>query len=220
MNRNAIHGDSVFALDAGGESSNPFAGRKRMILMLLHRLFTVGLLALSFTAGSAFGDASDKAKKRAEVHGKAKTSLEAFYKADPKLQAEVGKAAGYGVFGTYGLSFLVGGAGGTGLVRDNKTKKDTFMDIAQASAGVQVGASETSYLFVFKDAAAMRRFIDSGWEAGASASAGAGAGDKTVEAGAGAGAFTGGKVYTLTKTGLQAGGAVAGTKVWKSKDLN
>jgi lipid-binding SYLF domain-containing protein len=188
--------------------------------MRLQRLFTVGLLALSFTAASAFADATDKSKKQAEVRSKAHASLNSFYKADPKLKQEVANAAGYGVFGTYGLSFLVGGAGGAGLVHDNKTKKDTFMDIAQASAGVQIGVSETSYLFVFKDAASMQQFIDSGWEAGASASAGAGAGEKTVEAGAGAGAFTGGKMYTLTKTGLQAGGAVAGTKVWKDKDLN
>ena len=188
--------------------------------MHLQRLFTLGLVVLSFTAPSAFGDTSDKAKKQAEIRGKVSATLNDFYKADPKLKAEVSKAAGYGVFGTYGLSFLVGGAGGTGLVHDNKTKKDTYMSMAQASAGVQVGASETNYLFVFKDAAAMKSFIDSGWEAGASASAGAGAGDKTIEAGAGAGAFTGGKVYTLTKTGLQAGGAVAGTKVWKDNDLN
>jgi lipid-binding SYLF domain-containing protein len=188
--------------------------------MRLQRLFTVGLVALSFIAASAAADDADKAKKQAEIRGKVDTSLNAFYKADPKIKAEVKKAAGYGVFGTYGLSFLVGGAGGTGVVHDNKTKKDTFMDMAQASAGLQVGASETNYLFVFKDAASMQQFIDSGWEAGASASAGAGTGKKTVEAGAGAGAFTGGKLYTLTKTGLQAGGAVAGTKVWKDKDLN
>lgn len=188
--------------------------------MRLQTLFTTGLVALSFTAASAIADVSDKGKKQAELRSKAHASLNAFYKADPKLKAEVAKAAGYGIFGTYGLSFLVGGAGGKGLVHDNKTKKDTFMDIAQASAGVQVGASETSYLFVFKDAASMKSFIDSGWEAGAAASAGAGAGEKTVEAGAGAGAFTGGKMYTLTKTGLQAGGAIAGTKVWKDSDLN
>jgi lipid-binding SYLF domain-containing protein len=177
--------------------------------MRLQRLFTVGLLSLSFTATSAVADNADKAKKQAEIRGKVHTSLNAFYKADPKLKAEVAKAAGYGVFGTYGLSFLVGGAGGSGVVHDNKTKQDTFMDMGQASAGLQIGASETSYLFIFKDAASMQQFIDSGWEAGASASAGAGAGEKTVEAGAGAGAFTGGK-----------GGAVAGTKVWKDKDLN
>lgn len=188
--------------------------------MQLQRLITIGLVTLSFAAASAFADTTDKAKKQAEIRNKADASLNAFYKADPKLKAEVAQAAGYGVFGTYGLSFLIGGAGGSGLVHDNKTKKDAFMDMAQASAGVQVGASETSYLFVFKDAAAMKNFIDSGWEAGASASAGAGTGEKTIEAGAGAGAFTGGKVYTLTKAGLQAGGAVAGTKVWKNKDLN
>lgn len=190
--------------------------------MRLQRLFTVGLLALALTAACATADYSDreKIKKQAEVRNKVNTSLNAFYMADPKLQAEVAKGAGYGVFGTYGLSFLVGGAGGKGVVYNNKTGKDTFMDMAQASAGLQAGASETSYLFVFKDAASMQRFIDYGWEAGAAASAGAGAGDKSVEAGAGAGAFTGGKVYTLTKTGLQVGGAIAGTKFWKDKDLN
>lgn len=188
--------------------------------MRFHELFAIGIMAFSFTAASAFADTADKVKKQEEIRGKVQASLDAFYKADPKLKAEVAKAAGYGVFGTYGLSFLIGGAGGSEIVHSNKTKKDTFMDLAQASAGVQVGASETHYLFVFKDAKAMQRFIDSGWEAGASASAGAGAGGKTVEAGAGAGAFTGGKVYTLTSTGLQAGGAVAGTKVWKDKDLN
>jgi lipid-binding SYLF domain-containing protein len=188
--------------------------------MRLQRLLTVGLLALSFTATSAFSDNADKAKKQAEIRGLVNASLDDFYKANPKLKAEVAQAAGYGLFSTYGLSFLVGGAGGKGLVHDNKAKKDTFMDMAQASAGVQVGAAEMRYLFVFKDAASLRKFIDSGWEAGASASAGAGAGEKTVEAGAGVGTFTGGKMYTLTKTGLQAGGAVAGTKVWKDKDLN
>jgi len=188
--------------------------------MRLQSLFTVGLLALSFTATSAFADSADKAKKQTEIRDAATTTLQAFYKADPKLKDGVEKAAGYAVFGTYGLSFLVGGAGGNGLVHDNKAKKDTFMNMAQASAGLQIGISETNYLFVFNDASSMKKFIDSGWEAGASASAGAGAGDKSVEAGAGAGVFTGGQVYTLTKTGLQAGGAIAGTKFWKDDDLN
>ena len=31
---------------------------------------------------------------------------------------------------------------------------------------------------------------------------------------------TGGKFYQLTKSGLQAGVAASGTKVWKDKDLN
>ncbi|MBL8529603.1 MAG: hypothetical protein JNL68_18135 [Burkholderiales bacterium] len=189
--------------------------------MRLQKL-TVGLLALALTAACATADYSDreKIKKQVEVRNKVNTTLNAFYKADPKLQAEALNGVGYGVFGTYNLSFLVGGAAGKGVIYNNKTGKDTFMDMALVSAGLQVGASERSYLLIFKDAASMQRFIDYGWEAGAGASAGAGAGDKTVEAGAGAGAFTGGKVYSLTNTGLHVGGAVAGTKFWKDKDLN
>jgi lipid-binding SYLF domain-containing protein len=172
---------------------------------------------VSFSATGAFAQ-SEKEKKQAEVRTKADATLADFYKAQPSLKADVGKAAGYGVFTTFGLSFLVGGAGGKGLVHDSKTKKNTYMDLAQATAGLQLGAQESRYLFVFKDAKAMQSFIDSGWEAGAEGGAGAGAG-KTAGGGTG-GQFTGGTVYSLTKNGFQAGGMVTGTKVWKDKELN
>jgi lipid-binding SYLF domain-containing protein len=186
--------------------------------MKLNRTIAIAAAAiLSFAATGAFAQ-SAKEKNQAEVRTKAQEALEAFYKAEPKVKAAVEKAPGYAVFTTYGLSFLIGGAGGKGLVHDNKTKHNTYMDLAQASAGLQLGAQEARYLFVFKDAASLQRFINSGWEAGAEGGAGAKAG-KTGGGGTG-GQFTGGSVYSLTKTGFQAGGAVAGTKVWKDKELN
>lgn len=185
--------------------------------METRKLLTAAIVALSFVATGAFAQ-SAKEKNQAEVRAKAQQTLADFYKAEPKVKAEVEKASGYAVFTTYGLSFLVGGAGGKGLVHDNKSKKNTYMDMAQASAGVQIGASETRYLFVFKDAKSMQHFIDSGWEAGAEGGAGAGAGKRA--AGGAEGTFTGGKVFTLTKNGFQAGGAAVGTKVWKDKELN
>jgi lipid-binding SYLF domain-containing protein len=174
----------------------------------------VTLAALGVTSAMA----ADKAKQE-EVLKASQAALADFYKADPKLKGLVEKAPGYATFTTFGISFLVGGAGGKGVVHDKATKKNTFMDLAQASAGLQIGASDMRYLFIFDTPASMQQFIEKGWDASAAAAAGAGATGKG-SANASTGAFTGGKFYQLTKNGLQAGVAASGTKVWKDKDLN
>ena len=187
--------------------------------MKLQTLLTTGAVILSLAAGGALAQ-TEKAKKQAEIQKVTQGSLEKFYKADPKLKEAVAKAPGYAVFTTFGLSFGLGGAGGKGVAHDNMSKKDTYMSIGQASAGLQIGASDTRYLFVFDDGKALADFIDKGWDASASAAAGAGAGGSAANVGAGAGNIQGGRMYALTKTGLQAGGAVSGLKAWKDKDLN
>ena len=187
--------------------------------MQFRALSIVGLVSMSLLAGSAFAQ-SDKAKQQAEIRSAAKESLEKFYKADPTLKAEVAKAPGYGIFRSYGFSFLLGGAGGKGLVHDAKSGKDTYMNMAQATAGVQIGASESDTLIVFKSAKAMQGFVESGWEFGGGGVGAAGAAGKTAGGGAGENLINDALYYTYTKNGLQAGGAVAGTKFWKDKDLN
>ena len=175
--------------------------------------------ALVALAGGVHAEA-DKATKQTEIKAKTTQALQDFYKADPKLKDAVGKAPGYAIFTTYGLSFGFGGAGGKGLAHDAKSGKDTYMSIGQASAGLQIGASDTRYLFVFDDGKALADFIDKGWDASASAAAGAGAGGSAANVGAGAGNIQGGRMYALTKGGLQAGASVSGLKAWKDKDLN
>ncbi len=187
--------------------------------MKLHHVLATSVMILSFAAGNALAE-SDEAKKQAEIRKVTSGSLEKFYKADPTLEGKVAKAPGYGVFTTYGLSFLVGGAGGKGLVHNAKTGKDTFMDMAQASAGVQIGISESEILIVFESSDAMTKFVNSGWEFGAGGGAQAGARGKSMGAGGGQNVIADAQYYTLTKNGLQAGGAVAGTKFWKDKELN
>jgi lipid-binding SYLF domain-containing protein len=187
-------------------------------MKVLH-VFTTGVLMFSLAAGNALAQ-TDKAKKQAEIRKATQTSLEKFYKADPKLKAEVAKAPGYAVFTAYGGSFLIGGAGGSGLAHDAKTKKITYMNMAQVSAGVQVGAAETETLIVFKSAKAMEQFVNSGWEFGGGGGAQAGAGGASAGPAGGENAIADALYYTLTKNGLQAGGAVAGTKFWKDKELN
>jgi len=187
-------------------------------MMLLH-LLTTAALTLSLAAGSALAQ-DEKAKKQAEIRKVTATSLEKFYKADPKLKEAVTKAPGYAVFTTYGISFLIGGAGGKGLAHDNKTKKNTYMDMAQASAGFQAGIAESETLIVFRTAKGLEEFVSKGWEAGGGGAVQAGAAGKSVGAASGEQAIADASTYTLTKNGLQAGIAVSGTKFWKDKELN
>jgi lipid-binding SYLF domain-containing protein len=187
--------------------------------MKVLQLLTAGALALSLAAGTASAQ-SEKAKKQAEIQKSAQTSLEHFYKAEPKLKAEVAKAPGYAVFTSYGFTFLLGGSGGKGLVHEAKTKKSTYMDMAQVSAGLQIGGGEYETLIIFKTAKAMQDFVNKGWEFGGGGGATAGAGGKGGGAQAGEQVINDALYYTWTKNGLQAGGAVAGTKFWKDKELN
>jgi len=188
--------------------------------MRLPGLFVMGLVMFSLAATGAFAADADKAKKQAEIQKMAQAALPDFYKAEPKLKAEVEKAPGYAVFSTFGLSFLIGGSGGKGLVHDNKTGKVTYMHQAQASVGVQAGIADNRTLIVFKNAAAMNRFIDKGWDVGAGGGVGGAIEGKGAGGAAGGGFASETEVYTLTRTGVQAGFAAAGAKFWKDKELN
>jgi lipid-binding SYLF domain-containing protein len=185
--------------------------------MKLNNLFIAATLSLSLIGGSALAE-TDKVAKQAEIRKVAQESIERFYKADPKLEAAVTKAPGYAVFTTYGLSFLVGGAGGKGLAHDNTTQKDTFMSMAKGSAGAQIGISESETLIIFHSAKTMKKFVDSGWTFGAGGAAQAGAGGKS--AGKSGGGMYETSYYTLTKNGLDVGLAAEGAKFWKDKELN
>ncbi|HXV09615.1 MAG TPA: YSC84-related protein [Burkholderiales bacterium] len=181
-----------------------------------------GALMLSIAAGSAFAADADKASKQAEVRKATQDALQRFYKANPALQGDVKRAPGYAVFTSYGVSFIIGGAGGSGLTHNNKSGNDTFMNMAQASVGVQIGAAQSETLIIFKSPKALSEFVNKGWEFGGGGAVEAGAGGKTVGVpqGGGENVIADALYYTLTKNGLQAGGAVAGTKFWKSDDLN
>jgi lipid-binding SYLF domain-containing protein len=178
----------------------------------------IAALSLSLVAGSAF--AATKAEKQAEVIKATNAALEKFKAKQPELKATLAKAPGYAVFTTYGVSFIVGGSGGTGLVHDNKTKKNTFMKIGGASAGFQLGAVENDVLVIFKTAKAMEGFVTKGWDVTGGVAAGAAASGAGGGGGQGGSAMGDVQTLTLTKNGIEAGLSIGGVKAWKDDELN
>ena len=164
--------------------------------------------------------AADKAAQQAEVKKGTQSALEKFYQKRPELKNDVQAAPGYAVFTTYGLSFLVGGTGGGGIAHDKATGKDTYMKMAQATAGLQAGAAQNDLLIVFQSKKAFDSFVAKGWEFGGTGAISGGVAGKSAGGGEGRQEIGEAKTYSLTKNGLEVGAALAGTKFWKDKEMN
>jgi lipid-binding SYLF domain-containing protein len=164
--------------------------------------------------------AADPAAKRAEIRKMCDEAVATLVKAKPEMKQRIDNAPGYGCFTSFGMSFFVGGAGGSGLVHDNAAKKDVFMNMGAATGGLDFGVKSYREVLVFKDAATLKKFVESGWEFGGTATATAKAGGKGV--GGDVAEATSGpiEVYPMTSTGLALGVAAAGRKYWKDKELN
>ncbi len=164
--------------------------------------------------------AADVQQERGEIHKMCQDALATLYKEQPDVKAQIAKSAGYGCFSSFGFTFLLGGAGGRGLVHNNATNKDTYMSMGQASVGVEVALKEYREVLVFKDRSTLEQFVESGWEFSAGGGASAevkGKGGAAEQAGAANEKIA---IYPLTRTGVALGGSAAGRKYWKDKSLN
>jgi len=176
---------------------------------------------LALPLGRAAAQGHDKETKRAELRKMAAETLAQLYKVDPGAKAKIAKSAGYGVFSNFGLTILfLGGAGGKGLVHDSVARKDTFMNMGQAQAGIGLGGQKYKAVFIFKDRKTLQNFVDKGWEAGAQAGAAAKAGKSGIADTVGTSVHEGIEIYQLTEAGAILASTVAGTKYWKDGDLN
>ena len=184
------------------------------------RFIASSLLLVGFLASPAIAD--EKAdKERAEIRQASADTLAALAAANPDAKALIGKAAGYATFSNFGMKILfVGGGKGKGVVVDNKSKRETFMNMGEAQAGLGMGAKKFRVVFVFQEAAAMNKFVEEGWAFGGQATAAASTGDKGAAMQGAASVAPGVWMYQLTDKGLALEATVKGTKYWKDADLN
>jgi lipid-binding SYLF domain-containing protein len=186
-----------------------------MLRSILSSILLIGVLA----SPAAADEKADK--ERAEIRQASADTLAALYKSNPSAQALVQKAAGYATFSNFGMKILfVGGGKGKGIVVDNKTRAETFMNMGEAQAGLGMGAKKFRVIFVFQQAAAMNKFVEEGWAFGGQATAAATTGGQGAAMQGAASVAPGVWMYQLTDKGLAAEITAKGTKYWKDKDLN
>ena len=180
-------------------------------------------LALSGTAeASLFKKEGTADEQRAEIRKVGDQTLAELYKAQPAAKSQIQKAAGYAVFSNFGMKILVAGGGsGRGIVIDNKTKRETFMKMAEVQAGLGFGVKNFRLVWVFEKKSDLDNFVNSGWELGAQSTASAKAAGQGASAFAGAISVTPGVwVYQLTDDGLALELTAKGTKYYKDDTLN
>jgi lipid-binding SYLF domain-containing protein len=185
----------------------------------LAALFCLVLGALPVLAGEK-EDAEKKLKKQKAVLKMRDQALADLYKGQPEAEAKIKKAAGYAVFDSGGIHlFLLATSRGNGVAVDNGTKQPTYMKMKQVGAGPGLGVKDYRVVVIFKKAATMKKFMDSGWSFGGEADAAA---KSKNDGGAAATSGAAGdmEIYTMTKKGIALQATLGGTKFSKDDELN
>ena len=188
--------------------------RITMKLKSIMPLFLVALLGACATGSTV-------AEKRATIQKMRADTLTKLYKLEPGARSRIKTAAGYGVFSNIGVNIIfLSAGGGWGVVHDNKTGKNTYMNMGSAGIGLGLGIKDFRGVFVFTRRKNMEWFINRGWDASSQADAAAKAGSKG-DAWAGAVDIAPGiRLYQLTESGLALQATIQGTKFWKDSKLN
>jgi lipid-binding SYLF domain-containing protein len=188
-------------------------------------VFVVALLAATVAASTQDKDAEkkqqEKAKKQAAVLKMRDEALADLYKQKPETVELIKKAAGYAVFDNTGIHLLLFATSrGNGVAVDYSTTRPTFMKMTTVGAGPGLGVKDYRVIFLFKNAATLRKFVESGWDFGGEADATAKTKKEGGAASASGSATSDMSIYTITKKGVALQATLGGTKFSKDDDLN
>jgi len=165
------------------------------------------------------GKSNDALKK--ERLKDSKEILNLLYQYAPESKKMISSSYGYATFSNVGINLiLVSAEGGTGLAHNNKTSKNTYMNMGSGGVGFGLGIKDFRAIFIFSNKKVFDSFVNSGWEANAQADAAAKAGKDGAALNAAVTVAPGIRLYKLTQNGLAIQATIQGTKYWKDGDLN
>jgi lipid-binding SYLF domain-containing protein len=184
----------------------------------MNRIMTLFLGTL-LLASPALADKNQE--KREKIQQMRTDVLARLYEEESGTRKQVAGAEGYAVFSNVGINvFFVSAGGGNGVVHDNKSGKDTYMNMGTAGIGIGLGLKDFRAVFVFHTRKALDDFIEHGWDFSGQADAAAKSTDKGGEGSVAATAINGVSIYQMTEAGLALQATLQGTKYWKSNKLN
>ncbi len=185
-------------------------------------LFALAVSVLAFAQLGLFGNKDDKAEEKREAIRDMRDELLAeLERANKQAARKIRKAEGYACFSNVGVNVILASfAGGRGVVVDNRTGDETFMNMGTVGVGYGIGVKDFRAVFVFWDRKTMEYFVEKGWDFGAQADAAVKADDKGAAAEDAANVMDGVDVYQFTKSGLSIQATLQGTKYWKNDKLN
>ena len=158
---------------------------------------------------------------RQQVREMSQDGLATLAEIAPDARRAIDSAAGYAVFSTFGLKlFFAGGTSGKGIVVNQRTHRETFMNMVQVQGGLGFGVNKNRLIFIFTSEQALLNFVNQGWQFGGQANLSAMADGQGGMFSGAAAVAPGVYLYQLTDTGLSAAITVSGTKYFKSPDLN
>jgi lipid-binding SYLF domain-containing protein len=182
------------------------------------KVFTV-MLALVFLMVPVVSAAS-LVEKRQHIRDISETTLLKLYSLQPNARRYVENAAGYGVFGNWGVKLLfIGGGTGKGMVVKNSNNFETYMDMIAGTVGFGLGAKTYNIVFIFETEKALNDFTENGWQFGGQVTAAA---TDSVSGDSYQGAFSvapGVWMYEMTDKGIALEVTLKGAKFSKN-DLN
>lgn len=179
------------------------------------------LIAVFTMVLMSFTVLADKQDDRQEVLDMRNDILAKLYKEEPNVKGKIADAKGYAVFSNIGINLIfLSAGGGSGVVHDNTTGKDTYMNMGSAGIGIGLGVKDFSAVFIFHSKDALNAFIEDGWDFSGQADAAAKSGKKGAEGSAAGTIINGVSIYQMTENGLALQATLQGTKYWVDSDLN
>jgi len=172
---------------------------------------------------SAFAlfDKKSTTQERKELQEARSAAIDKLYREKPAARDEIRNAKGYAVFSNIGLNIgFISSQRGGGILRDNRTGKDIYMQMFSAGGGWGLGIKDFAAILIFESDEALNQFKTSGWDFSAQADANLeseseGDGVETAIT-----AMPGTRIYQLTDAGVALQATLQGTKFWVDEDLN